>query len=146
MKTNIFVLRSFVVSILLTCFVSAVHAQYIVTGADATAPLHVKRFATPALAETASFFAYSAGFTGGVRVAVGDVNGDSVGDMITGAGAGGNGHVKVFDGVSLAEIRSFFAYPGLTGGIFVAAGDVNGDGRADIITGTDSGTIGHVKV
>ena len=141
---NVFMLRRFAAAALLACFAGAAQAQYIVTG-TATTLTHVKRFDTAALAETASFFAYP-GFAGGVRVAVGDVNGDGVGDIITGAGPGGAPHVKVFDGVSLAEIRSFLAYTGFTGGIFVAAGDINGDGRADIITGTDSGTAAHVKV
>ena len=57
-------------------------------------------------------------------------------DIITGAGAGGGPHVKVFDGRTGARLQSFFAYdPAFTGGVHVAAGDVNGDGKADIITG-----------
>src|SRR4051794_3952726 len=40
--------------------------------------------------------AYDARFTGGVSVATGDVNGDGVADIITGAQAGGGPHVKVF--------------------------------------------------
>src|SRR5262249_40885777 len=36
------------------------------------------------------------------------------------------------------EIRSFFVMPGFTKGIYVAGGDVNGDGHADIIVGTDA--------
>src|SRR5262245_931566 len=36
-----------------------------------------------------SFLAYDAGFTGGVRVAVADVNGDAVPDVVTAAGPGG---------------------------------------------------------
>ncbi len=120
--------------------------QNIVTGTD-TGSSQVKRFDTPALTETASFLAFSALFTGGVRVAVGDVNGDGVADIICGAGPGGGPEVKVFDGVSGAVIRDFFAYSaGFTGGIFVAAGDINGDGKADIITGTDSGVQAEVKV
>jgi hypothetical protein len=39
-------------------------------------------------------------------------------DIITGAGV--NGHVKVFDGQTNAELRSFFAYSGSPGGAFVA--------------------------
>ena len=94
-----------------------------------------------------SFFAYT-GFSGGVFVASGDVNGDSYDDIITGTDSGAAGHVKVFDGLTLAELDSFFAYgPSFTGGVRMAAGDVNGDGRADIITGVGAGAPGgHVKV
>ena len=36
-----------------------------------------------------NFFVYEPQFTGGVGVAVGDVNGDGVDDIIVGTGAGG---------------------------------------------------------
>jgi hypothetical protein len=69
------------------------------------------------------FFPFDAAFMGGVRVATGDVNGDGRADVITGAGPGdAGGHVKVFDGKTGAEIRSFAAYDaGFTGGVSVAA-------------------------
>jgi hypothetical protein len=55
-----------------------------------------------------------------VRVAAGDVNGDGRADIITGAGPGGGPHVRVFDGATLAELDSFFAYnPLFGGGVFV---------------------------
>lgn len=123
----------------------------LVTGAGdeasgAGAGPHVKVFDGATQAEKQAFDPYP-GFTGGVRVAVGDINNDGVADIITGAGAGGGPHVKVFDGRTGAEIRSFFAYPpSFAGGVFVAAGDVNGDGFDDIVTGADAGAGPHVKV
>ena len=93
------------------------------------------------------FFAYVPSFSGGIRVASGDVDGDGFSEIITGAGAGGGPHVQVFSGKSSAVIRSFFAYtPTFSAGIFVAAGDVDGDGRADVITGAGVGGGPHVQV
>ena len=119
----------------------------IVTGADAGGGPQVKVFDGQTGAELRSFFAYASTFTGGVRVATGDINGDGFDDIITGAGAGGAPHVKVFDGLTGAEARSFFAYdPSFLGGVFVAAGDVDGDGFDDVVTGADAGGSPHVKV
>jgi hypothetical protein len=93
------------------------------------------------------FMAYSTTFTGGVRVAMADVNGDGVDDIITAAGPGGGPHVRVFDGTNLTELRSFFAYsPSFTGGVFVASGDVDGDGKADIFTGSGGGMAATVNI
>ncbi len=93
------------------------------------------------------FFAYDPGFHGGVSVAVGDVNGDGVGDVVTGAGPGGGPHVKAFSGKDHALLASFFAYDaGFTGGVYVAAGDPNGTGRAEIVTGPMAGGGPMVRV
>jgi hypothetical protein len=89
---------------------------------------------------------YDATFRGSVSVAAGDVNGDGKADIITGAGPGGGPHVKVFDGATGAMLSQFFAYdPAFTGGVSVAAGDVDGDGKADIITGAGAGGAPHVR-
>jgi hypothetical protein len=91
--------------------------------------------------------AYDPGFRGGVRVAVGDVNGDGRDDIVTGAGAGGGPHVQVFSGRDFSLYSTYFAYaPNFTNGIYVAVGDVDGDGLADVITGAGSGGGPHIQV
>jgi hypothetical protein len=104
-----------------------------------------------------SFFAYGINFNIGANLAVGDVNGDGFGDIVTGASAG-NPQVKVYDGKAIAQhtfnpanpdaslLASFFAY-GLNFniGANVAVGDINHDGFADIVTGATAGNP-HVKV
>ncbi|MEZ6132962.1 MAG: Ig-like domain-containing protein [Planctomycetaceae bacterium] len=87
------------------------------------------------------------GLTGGIHVATGDINGDGTSDIITGAGTSGGPRVKVFDGISGAEIRHFAAFePTFRGGVFVAAGDVNGDGDSDIVVGAGAGSGPRVRI
>lgn len=108
---------------------------------------HVKAFNGLTGAQLFSFYAYSASFSGGVFVAVGDTNGDGRGDIITGAGAGGGPHVKVFSGLDGSLLNEYFAYnAGFQGGVTVAAGDTDGDGVTDIITGAGGGGGPHVTV
>lgn len=93
-----------------------------------------------------SFFAYPTNFLGGVTVASGDVNGDGFDDIVTGAGPGAGPHVKVFSGTNAAVIRSFFAFDaGFQGGVTVGAGDLTGDGRAEVVAGQQS-EGGEVKI
>ncbi len=108
----------------------------LITGAANGGP-HVKVFDGTSGAELGSFYAYDASFAGGVRVSAGDFNNDGKADIVTAAGPGGGPHVKVFDAVTGAEIRSFFAYDAsFRGGVWVATGDTDGDGTTDIVTGS----------
>lgn len=94
-----------------------------------------------------SYFAYDQGFTGGVRVATGDFNGDGVDDIVTVPGAGGAPNLRIFDGSNGNLLQSFFALdPTFTGGLNVATADVNGDNQDDIILGADRGGGPRVTV
>ncbi|QGJ70727.1 Hypothetical protein PBC10988_24250 [Planctomycetales bacterium 10988] len=93
------------------------------------------------------FYAYDPNFTGGVFIAVADVNDDGFDDIITGADAGGGPHVKIFSGQDGSLINEFYAYaPTFTGGVRVAAGDVNNDGMAEVITAAGTGGGPHIRV
>jgi len=110
------------------------------TGAD-----HVKVFDGQSGALLQSFLAFG-GFSGGVNVGSGDLDGDGRADILVSVASGApGGHVMAFSGATGAVIRSFFAFEGFNGSVTVAGGDVNSDGRADIIVGTGGG-FSHVKV
>jgi hypothetical protein len=79
-------------------------------------------------------------FTGGTRVAVGDVTGDGVPDYVIGTGPGASTLVEVIDGVTRQTVLTYQPFEAtFTGGVFVAVGDVTGDGVADIIITPDMG-------
>jgi hypothetical protein len=87
-------------------------------------------------------------FNGRVWVAIGDVDGDGLREIVTGAGAGGGPHIRLYktDGV-LRTSGSWFAFDTRErGGVFVAVGDVDADGRDDIITGSGQGTVPRVRI
>jgi hypothetical protein len=78
-------------------------------------------------------FPFGPGFTGGVTLAVGDFNGDGRADIITGQASGG-GAVRVFNGIDYSLLMSQTPFgPGYQGGVNVAAGDVDADGRVEVI-------------
>jgi hypothetical protein len=118
----------------------------IVVGADAGGAPEVRVFSGRDTSLMLDFFAYDPTFTGGVRVATGDINGTGQADIITGAGPGGAPEVRVFS-PSGVMLQDYFAFStAFTGGVFVAAGDIDGDRRADVIVGAGFGGAPEVRV
>ena len=126
----------------------------VITGPVGAGGPHVRVFdvsnpSTPTALD--QFFAYSREFRGGVFVGAGDVDGDGDAEVITVPAIAGGPHVRVFDWNAstgkLEEITGFFPYRrDFRGGVRVGAGDVDGDGRAEVITGPGRGHTPRVRV
>jgi hypothetical protein len=79
------------------------------------------------------------GMTSGVRTAVADFNADGVDDLVVGTGPGATATVRVVSGANREDL--FFATPfdDFAGGVFVAVGDLTGDGVPDLVVTPDEG-------
>lgn len=88
---------------------------------------------------------FGASYTGGVRVATADFNGDGI-DDVAAVGATGTPHVVVVDGVSGKTFSMLTPWSKATGGAFIAAGDINGDGRPDLVVGSGVGQTPTIAV
>ncbi len=84
---------------------------------------------------------------GGLRTAMADVTGDGIADLIAGTGPGAPAQIVLFDGASQEKLTTLLPFePSFTGGIYVAAGDLTGDGRAEIIVTPDQGGGPRVRI
>jgi Ca2+-binding RTX toxin-like protein len=87
---------------------------------------------------------FSAGYLGGVRVATGDLNGDGKSEIIVGSGTGTDASVRAYDANGF-QLSSFIVAPSFErGGVYVATGDYNGDGRSDLFV--SSGRRGNAQI
>jgi lysophospholipase L1-like esterase len=119
----------------------------VITGPGPGGGPHVRvlTFDSGALTPIGEFFAYDPAFTSGVFVATGDVTGGGAAKVITGPGRGGGPHVRVLN-LNGSSFFDFLAYdPAFTGGVFVGAGDLDGDTKAEVITGAGPGAAPHVR-
>jgi hypothetical protein len=96
---------------------------------------HLKIWKTDGKVWGGGWFAFDQSESGGVSVAVGDVDGDGRDEIIVGSGRGAVPRVRVFDG--RGNLKSSFSLGDrpLSGGLEVSASDVDNDGRAEIVVG-----------
>ncbi|USN53995.1 MAG: S8 family serine peptidase [Candidatus Nomurabacteria bacterium] len=92
------------------------------------------------------FFAYPSYFRIGLDLAVGDVDGNGVSEIVVAPLSNGGPHVRVFN--ASGEVQSqFFAFAeNFRGGVRIASADVNADGADDIIVGAGIGGGPHLRV
>lgn len=120
-------------------------AQEIVTGTGAGYAPHVLVFSLQGRRIAPGFFAGKERLRTGVNVALGDIDGDGTLEIVTAAANRGNGKIRIYDGNGRLR-KAFRAYGrGFHGGISVAAGDLTGDARAEIVTGPSSGGGPHIR-
>ncbi|MDD3711251.1 MAG: S8 family serine peptidase [Patescibacteria group bacterium] len=95
--------------------------------------------------EEGRFSAFDIGFNGSVNMVSGDLDGDGVMELIVGAGEGGGPHIRIFDNQGILK-GQFFAYDSkFRGGVNVAIGDIDGDGKNEIITAPGPGGGPHIR-
>jgi lipoprotein-anchoring transpeptidase ErfK/SrfK len=85
-------------------------------------------------------------YRNGLSIAAADVNGDGIDEFVVGAAPGGTPLVQVLD-QSGAVLSSWLAYDKSSrAGVHVAAGDLDADGLAEIVTGQLTGASPEVRV
>lgn len=95
-----------------------------------------------------SFRAYPEWFRGGVRVAVGDLDGDGRSEIVTSPGPGIEPQVNIFhaDGTQVIAGGVWAYEKGFLGGVHIAVGDLDGDGKAEVVTSPGPGGGPHIRV
>jgi hypothetical protein len=116
---------------------TAPRAQVIALGSDAGAPSRV-RVLSPTTGAVLRDFSPFGAYAGGVRVAVGDLNGDGTDDYVA-ATARGIAAAIAYDGATGAPIGGYLPFGLYPAGAEVAVGDMDGDGFADLVMGLDTG-------
>jgi hypothetical protein len=92
------------------------------------------------------FFAFDPSFRGGVRVAVADYDGDGFPEVFATPGPTGGPVVSVFTPGG-QQLSTFFAFtPDFRSGLSLAAADLTGDGKAEVVIGPGVGGGPAVQV
>ena len=98
--------------------------------------------------EIGSFLAYAPNMGSGINVIACDIDGDNINEIVTAPQRSGGPHVRVFDqyGIALGNGGNFAYTENFRGGINLACGDLDNDGRAEIVTMPAADGGPHVKI
>ncbi len=96
---------------------------------------------------TKEFQPYGSNYDKGINLAVGELYRNGKLEIVTGTGQGGGPHVRIFDYQGNLIHPGFFAYAEhFRGGVNVTVGDVDKDGKNEIITGAGYTGGPHIRV
>jgi len=90
---------------------------------------------------------YGANFKGALSFAAYDFNKDGFKEIVLAPQSGGGPHVKIYSSTGRLLNPGFFAYDkNFRGGVNISLGDVNNDGRGEIVIGAGKGLPPTVKI
>lgn len=121
----------------------------IVTAAGPGGGPHVRAFDLNGTPQTNpdKLFPYADDFRGGVNIATGDIDADGIDEIVTAPKNGGGPQVRVFEKNGTPRGIEFWpTHPSLRTGINVATGDIDGDGKDEIVTAPEQNGRAIIKV
>lgn len=111
--------------------------------------VRVLRYTSEGFGLVDQFMAYSSVFHGGVNLAAGDIDGDGAYELIAAPLTGGGPNMQVYrytsDGFELVDQEMVYD-ESFRGGVNVASGDLDGDGKEEIIVAPRSNGGPQVRV
>ena len=107
---------------------------------------HIRGFTNRGVFNGVSIFPFHPNFRGTADLDLGDTDGDGQDEIIVSQASDGDTRIKVYkpSGKIVAEWLAFA--PEFKGGVNIAAGDINKDGRDEIVVGAGAGGNPHVRV
>lgn len=105
----------------------------IVSGAGPGGGPHIRIWKTDGQVWGGGFFAFNARESGGVSLAVGDVNGDNRDEIVIGSGEGAVPRVRIFDFRGTLKQEFVLGEKPVLGGLEVTVADLNGDKIKEIL-------------